>query len=87
LGSQWIEVVDGRQVRQPLCSARFRYLGEGRLFRIEIKSGKNEYFWLCSDCTSKMTLKAERGKGVIVVGRSTAKPPESPPDEQGNRGP
>jgi hypothetical protein len=73
----------------PPCSARFRYLGEGRLFRMEIKSGKNEYFWLCSDCTSKMTLKAERGKNVIVVRRSTAKPPESPqtPDEQGNCGP
>jgi hypothetical protein len=61
----------------PPCRTRFRYLGEGRLFRIEIESSKNEYFWLCSDCASKMTLKAKRGKGVIVVRRSTAEPPES----------
>jgi len=73
----------------PPCPARFRYLGEGRLFRIEIESGKNEYFWLCSDCAYKMTLKAESGKGVIVVRRSPAEPPESlqNPDEQGNRDP
>ena len=47
----------------PSCSAQFRYLAEGRLFRREIdptmqssKTNGAEYFWLCSCCSAAMTL-------------------------------
>ena len=58
----------------PNCSASFRYLHEGKLFRVgratngnggSNGSGKKvpqqlEYFWLCDSCASLMTL--ARGK-------------------------
>lgn len=47
----------------PSCSARFRRLREGKLFRLETDpilrpSGPKvkEYFWLCRDCSLTMTL-------------------------------
>jgi len=58
----------------PLCSARLRYLSQGRLFRLEVEQDKNEYFWLCSDCASKMVLKVEKGGGVVTVPRPGGTP-------------
>ena len=55
----------------PECSAVFRYLGEGRLFRFELerpepRTGgekkivrKVEFFWLCAKCAAKNTLALE----------------------------
>ena len=47
----------------PLCSAKFLHLKEGRLFRLESdpahgssKSNRVEYFWLCPCCSSAMTM-------------------------------
>ena len=44
----------------PLCSARFHYLEDGELFRLEFLSSPAivdaEYFWLCKHCASSMTL-------------------------------
>jgi hypothetical protein len=46
----------------PACSARFRSLGEGSLFRMEpdgtLQSStmEPEYFWLCTHCEATMTL-------------------------------
>lgn len=45
----------------PPCSASFRYLQEGMLFKLEAERGgtnslRAEYFWLCSDCSNTMTL-------------------------------
>ncbi len=51
----------------PLCPARFRYLSQGKLFRLEVDYGRHEYFWLCAGCASKMSLKVEWRKGVVVV--------------------
>jgi hypothetical protein len=62
----------------PACVARFRYLSKGRLFRLEVEYDKDEYFWLCSDCASKMVLKVEKGRGVITVPLPIATPPEVP---------
>ncbi len=68
----------------PSCSAPFHYLRDGRLFQMETGLGgpqpvgdkkpvhKIEYFWLCSRCSSEMTLAYERGKGVIAVPLSHA---------------
>jgi ssDNA-binding Zn-finger/Zn-ribbon topoisomerase 1 len=51
----------------PQCAARLRYLSQGRLFRLEVEYDKDEYFWLCADCASKMVLKVEKGRGVVTV--------------------
>ena len=66
----------------PRCSNLFRYLHEGKLFRMETEieseggsssaygtSGKKprrhlEFFWLCDNCASTMTLTYEKGEGV-----------------------
>ncbi len=47
----------------PSCPVRFRHLKEGKLFRLETDPllkpttvKVKEYFWLCRDCTSTMTL-------------------------------
>lgn len=59
----------------PHCSARFRYLSQGKLFRLEVNYGKYDYFWLCADCAPKMSLKVEWGKGVVTVPASTGNEP------------
>jgi hypothetical protein len=62
----------------PDCDAPFRYLREGRLFRMDVGGGPQlvsekkppfhiEYFWLCSRCADRMTLRHEPGKGVIAI--------------------
>jgi len=51
----------------PSCNAPFRYLSEGRLFRLETAVGKYECFWLCAECASKMSLKVAWGRGVVAV--------------------
>ena len=50
----------------PQCSSTFRYLHEGRLFHVPLRSiGKTEtgrpgsameYFWLCAECSRSMKL-------------------------------
>ena len=64
------------------CSNPFRYLHEGRLYLINSvsrfdgrkrsstpssKSGAPEYAWLCSVCSSYMTLRIDEENGTIVV--------------------
>jgi hypothetical protein len=67
----------------PSCSAPFRYLHEGKLFRIEIDvqldraagSGRGvgktpsrlEFFWLCDSCSTRMTVAYTRDQGVAVI--------------------
>jgi len=48
----------------PSCSAPFRYLRDGKLFRLESdprfrtsKTNKLEYFWLCDGCSPRMSLR------------------------------
>src|ERR1043165_7025326 len=60
----------------PACSALFRYLHGGRLYRLEVE-GRDEYFWLCSDCASTMVLKVVKGD-VVTAPRQAAKLPEMP---------
>ena len=50
----------------PSCGEPFRYLQHGRLFRLEAdpkanasRPTKPQYFWLCSSCASKMTLRLD----------------------------
>jgi len=58
----------------PLCSASFRRLAEGKLFRLETdpalgssKSNRVEYFWLCHRCSSAMTLRLREDGTVGTV--------------------
>ena len=66
----------------PQCRAAFLYLHQGKLFRIETEAGSHqdpaadsgarkpvrrlEYFWLCDDCASQMTLARKNGEIVTV---------------------
>lgn len=58
----------------PSCFASFRYLRDGRLFRLErdptlwsSKSNRVEYFWLCHRCSPEMTLRLIEDGTVITV--------------------
>ena len=58
----------------PVCSTPFRYLEEGRLFRLEsdrplgLPNGqRSEYFWLCSRCSRTMTVRLDEASGVVVA--------------------
>ncbi len=66
----------------PTCSNTFRYLREGRLYLINSisrldererlsatasKSRSPEYAWLCSMCSSYMTIDIDETNGTIVV--------------------
>lgn len=64
----------------PSCSASFRHLAEGKLFRLEIDptfhpstdSSSNsarltEYFWLCGRCSVSMTLRLSLDGRVVPV--------------------
>src|SRR5579864_4164604 len=57
----------------PLCSAPFRYLEVGRLFRVEsdpqnpAETRRPEYFWLCRICSTRMTLRLGELSGIRIV--------------------
>jgi hypothetical protein len=58
----------------PSCSASFRSLKQGRLFRLEsdpplrlAKGDRVEYFWLCQVCSSTMTLRLQEDGTVVTV--------------------
>ena len=52
----------------PACDARFLYLRQGRLFKLEIRGPAGpagahtvEHFWLCDNCARTMTVVLDRG--------------------------
>jgi len=56
------------------CSASFRCLKDGRLFRLETdptlwssQSNRGEYFWLCERCSPAMTLRLGEDGSVVAV--------------------
>ncbi|MFI5109524.1 MAG: hypothetical protein ACHP78_11845 [Terriglobales bacterium] len=66
----------------PVCSAPFHYLREGKVFRMEFDPAGNplgrqlagsprpvrkiEHFWLCGPCSATLTLVMNRGKVETV---------------------
>ncbi len=66
----------------PRCITPFRYLHEGKLFRIEMPSlasrtsspgvnmkkppRRTEFFWLCDTCSAQMTVVYEKDLGVTT---------------------
>jgi len=66
------------------CSAGFRYLHEGKLFRLEIhptvsssKAKAVEYFWLCSRCSQALTLRLAHDGRVIAIPLQDAVHPDA----------
>jgi len=60
----------------PSCRALFRYLNDGRLFRIESDSNasstyskKAQYFWLCRNCAVAVTLRLADDATVQMIRR------------------
>ena len=58
----------------PNCREAFRYLRDGRLFRLqaEVKGSSSEinnpeYFWLCARCAQTMSLRLAEDRQVVVV--------------------
>jgi hypothetical protein len=57
----------------PICSASFRYLREGRIYNLEIPvspaapgpAKRRELFWLCSQCSSTMIVVLRHGSGAV----------------------
>ena len=55
----------------PACLARFHYLHEGRIFKIETSAvtsdlnnshtRRTEFFWLCENCMRTLTVVLENG--------------------------
>ncbi len=72
----------------PDCSAPFRYLRSGKLFRMEIERPgddspshepertairRNQFFWLCNECSSRFRLVfAKNGVSVQPLVRTKA---------------
>jgi hypothetical protein len=70
----------------PRCPASFLYLHEGKLFLLDAgldadtddpavaapqKSARRlEFFWLCTDCAQKLTLRYQKGVGITAVALS-----------------
>lgn len=70
----------------PKCSTDFRYLEEGKLFRLDHDSAgageaRPEYFWLCRRCSQTMTLRLDETSGVRLMPlQRAASTRESPED-------
>jgi len=56
------------------CSASFRHLAEGRLFRLETdvpvgssNARETEHFWLCDHCSAGMTLRLTQDGRIMAT--------------------
>jgi hypothetical protein len=63
----------------PFCPTSFRHFRDGKLFRLEARSGqsargsslrRSRWFWLCGQCAANMTLTIEEEGAVVVVRRT-----------------
>ena len=70
----------------PVCSAQFRYLHQGKLFEVEVQyaesltsgqtkpgngKGHAERCWLCDECAAHITLRFDARRGVVMVSSLT----------------
>lgn len=65
----------------PSCSSVFRYLRDGKLFQVpaadpsksrtlertEGGSARDEFFWLCGECSKEFTIAVDPVEGVRAV--------------------
>ena len=55
------------------CGIPFRYLRDGRIFHLEISPAngppafavRREYFWLCGQCCTRLTVVVKNGVGTV----------------------
>lgn len=71
----------------PSCSSTFRYLREGKLFQVpgsdpskpgaleraEKPSARDEFFWLCGECSKEFTIAVDPALGVRTVRRNSSR--------------
>ena len=67
----------------PQCSSVFRYLSEGKLFQVRAtdaarlsarkSQARDEFFWLCNECSKELTIAFDPATGVRTVPRSDAR--------------
>ena len=62
----------------PACAVPLRYLRDGRLFQFEVRPQKDDgkaaskparsvsHFWLCGECSSKLTLVFDQLKAIVL---------------------
>ena len=62
----------------PACCIEFRSLNAGALYAVERRSADTEFFWLCSNCVSKVALSLDPIGGVSVRPKSDAVRPQPP---------
>jgi hypothetical protein len=74
----------------PACSATFRYLYDGQLFHLPVQpapgrvgdpgpSSTLESFWLCTECSRKMTLVAGPDGVMLAPRQDVSKPRHADP--------
>jgi hypothetical protein len=68
----------------PDCVATFRYLQQGKLFRLEKERTKDfsqspepEYFWLCGNCSETISLRLNQDCKVVMVAMIAKEAPGS----------
>ncbi len=77
LGHATLEAAMVSKCANPSCSGTFRYLHEGRIFHVAVGSTAQqklaihgiptlERFWLCGECSRKMTV-ISHPAGVLIV--------------------
>ena len=62
------------QCANPECGRKLRYLRDGKIYSFILSAmagGKRqEFFWLCGECSSKMILTCVNGSTVKITARS-----------------
>ena len=72
-----------RKCANPVCSAQFRFLHQGKLFEIEVQYSESlpanrqpqmgngriqiERLWLCDECAGYVTLRFDRQRGLVMA--------------------
>ena len=77
----------------PACLARFHYLHEGRIFKIEMSAPSSdrsdsrnrrlEYFWLCERCVQTLTVVLENG--IVTTRPHRLESVEGAPQEESKK--
>lgn len=72
-----------RRCINPACCAEFRSLNAGALYAVERRSADREFFWLCSNCISRVALSLDPVARVSVRPKFETVCPQ-PPHPGGN---
>jgi len=67
----------------PACGVEFKLLNAGDLYAHERPNLNTEFFWLCSECCSKVELQLD-GNGYISVRKRSEMDGRQPPHPAGH---